>query len=169
MLPPPHHILSLREDVFFLFLVILLSDIFPFPPGTDFPIYSFQNVILVWLLFTLAEYSLYILQNAALRTTQNGMIWENSIETCALPYVKQMTSASSTRETRHPTPVLWDNPEGWGWGGGGSPAGDGRDTCTCGRFMLMYSKKPSQYCKVINYPIKVINWKQLFKKYWDFT
>ena len=107
----------------FLFPVILLSDIFPFPPGTDFPIYSFQNVILVWLLFTLAEYSLYILQNAALRTTQNGMIWENSIETCALPYVKQMTSASSTHETRHPKPVLWDNPEGWGGGGRWEPRG----------------------------------------------
>ena len=137
MLPPPHHILSLREDVFFLFLVILLSDIFPFPPGTDFPIYSFQNVILVWLLFTLAEYSLYILQNAALRTTQNGMIWENSIETCALPYVKQMTSASSTRETRHPKPVLWDNPEGWGWGEVGAQRGMGgtrvpvADSCWC--------------------------------------
>ena len=26
---------------------------------------------------------------------EGGMIWENSIETCRLPYVKQMTSASS--------------------------------------------------------------------------
>ena len=26
---------------------------------------------------------------------EGGMIWQNSVETCILPYVKQMTSASS--------------------------------------------------------------------------
>ena len=41
-----------------------------------------------------------------------GMIGENSTETCILPYVKQMTSASSMHEAEHPKPVLWDNPEG---------------------------------------------------------
>ena len=29
---------------------------------------------------------------------KGGMIWENSIETCILPYAKQMTSASSCIE-----------------------------------------------------------------------
>ena len=46
--------------------------------------------------------------------SKGGMIWENSIETYTLPYVKQMTSASSIHEAGHPKPVLWDNPEGWG-------------------------------------------------------
>ena len=31
-----------------------------------------------------------------------------------LPYVKQMTSASSMHEAGHPRPVLWNNPEGYG-------------------------------------------------------
>ena len=39
----------------------------------------------------------------------SGMISENSIETCILPYVKQMTSASSMHEAGHSKPVLWDN------------------------------------------------------------
>ena len=32
---------------------------------------------------------------------RSGMISENSIETCILPYVKQMTSASSMHEAGH--------------------------------------------------------------------
>ena len=43
-----------------------------------------------------------------------GMIWENNIETCILPYVKQMTSASSVHEAGHSKLVLWENPEVWG-------------------------------------------------------
>ena len=40
------------------------------------------------------------------------MICENSTETGILPYVKQMTDASSMHEARHSKLVLWDNPEG---------------------------------------------------------
>ena len=40
---------------------------------------------------------------------EGGMSQENSIETCTLPYVKQMVSASSMHEAGHPK--LWDNPE----------------------------------------------------------
>ena len=43
---------------------------------------------------------------------KDGMIWENSTETCTLSYVKQMTSASSVHEAGHPESVLWDNLEG---------------------------------------------------------
>ena len=45
---------------------------------------------------------------------ESGMIGENSIETCILPYVKRMTSVSSMHDSGHTKPVLWDNPEGWG-------------------------------------------------------
>ena len=45
---------------------------------------------------------------------EGGMIWEISIETRALLYVKQMTRASSLHETGHPKLVLWDNAEGYG-------------------------------------------------------
>ena len=53
------------------------------------------------------------------REGEGGMIWENSIETCMLPYVKQITSPGSMHETGCLGLVHWDNPEGWdgeGWG-----------------------------------------------------
>ena len=53
---------------------------------------------------------------------EGGMILENIIETCILPYVKQMTSPSSMHEAGHSEPVHWDNPEGWGGEGGGKGA-----------------------------------------------
>ena len=37
---------------------------------------------------------------------EGGMIRENSIETCTLPHVKQMTSVSSMHEAGHSKPVL---------------------------------------------------------------
>ena len=43
---------------------------------------------------------------------EGKIIWEYSIETYTLPYIKQMTSASSMHEAGHPKPVLWDKPEG---------------------------------------------------------
>ena len=43
---------------------------------------------------------------------EGGMIWENSIETYILPYVKEMTGASSIHEAGHSKPGLWGNPEG---------------------------------------------------------
>ena len=43
---------------------------------------------------------------------EDGMIWENSIETYTLPYVKWITSASLMYEAGHPKPVLCDNLEG---------------------------------------------------------
>ena len=43
---------------------------------------------------------------------EGGMIWENSIETCILPYVRKITSPLAMHETGHSKPVHWDNPEG---------------------------------------------------------
>ena len=57
---------------------------------------------------------------------EGGMIWENATETCILPYVKQMISASSMHETGHLKPVLWGNPEEWGREGSGRVLQDGR-------------------------------------------
>ena len=44
---------------------------------------------------------------------EGGMIWENSIETCILPYVKQITSSSLMHEIGHSKLVHWDKPDGW--------------------------------------------------------
>ena len=43
---------------------------------------------------------------------------ENSIETCVLPYVKQMTSASVMHEAGHKTDALGKPREPWGGEGG---------------------------------------------------
>ena len=40
---------------------------------------------------------------------EGGMIWESSIETCILPYVKQMTSESLMHEAGHSNLVLWQS------------------------------------------------------------
>ena len=85
---------------------------------------------------------------------EGGMIWENSIETCILLYVKQTTSVSSMREAGHTKPVLWDDPEGWGREGGGRGVQDGGHMYPHGWFMLMYGKKTPQYCKVISLQLK---------------
>ena len=44
---------------------------------------------------------------------KGGMIWENSIETCILPYMRQITSPSSMHETGCSGLVHWDDPVGW--------------------------------------------------------
>ena len=56
---------------------------------------------------------------------ESGRIWENSIETYILSYVKQIASPGSMHETGCLVLVHWDDPEGWdgrevgggsGWG-----------------------------------------------------
>ena len=44
---------------------------------------------------------------------EGGMIWENSIGTCILPYVEQITSPGSMHETGCSGLMHWDDPEGW--------------------------------------------------------
>ena len=53
---------------------------------------------------------------------EGGMIWENSIETCILPYVKQIASPGSMHETGRSGLVHWDDPEGWDGESGGRGA-----------------------------------------------
>ena len=60
---------------------------------------------------------------------EGGMIWENSTETCILPYVKQITSPGSMHETGCSGLVHWDDPEGWDGEGGGRGFRMG-NTCT---------------------------------------
>ena len=61
---------------------------------------------------------------------KGGMIRDNSIETCILPYVKQIASPGLTHETRCSGLVYWVDPEGWD--GGGEVGGRFRmgNTCT---------------------------------------
>ena len=71
---------------------------------------------------------------------EGGMIWENSIETRVLPYVKQITSPGSMHETGHSKPMQWDNPEGWDGEEGGRGVQNGGHMYTHGWFMSMHGK-----------------------------
>ena len=71
---------------------------------------------------------------------EGGIIWENSIETCIISYMKRITSPGSTQDTGCLGLVHWDDPEGWYEKGGGSRVQDGEHVYTCSRFMLIYGK-----------------------------
>ena len=71
---------------------------------------------------------------------EGGMIWENSIETCILSYVKQISSPGSMHETGCSGLVHWDGPEGWDGEGGGRGVQDGEHMYTHGWFMSMYGE-----------------------------
>ena len=71
---------------------------------------------------------------------EGGMIWENSIETCILPYVKWVTSPGLLQETGRSWPVHWDNTEEWDGEGDGKGVQDGGPMYTHGWFMSMYGK-----------------------------
>ena len=71
---------------------------------------------------------------------EGGMIWENSIETCTLSYVKQIAGPGSIHETGRSGLVHWDDPGGRDGEGGGRRVLDGEYRCTCGWFMSMFGK-----------------------------
>ena len=71
---------------------------------------------------------------------EGGMVWENSTETCILPYMKQIASPGSMHETECSGLVHWDDPEGWDGEGGRRWFPDGEHMYTYGWFMSMYGK-----------------------------
>ena len=78
---------------------------------------------------------------------EGGMIWENSIETCILSYVKQIASPGSMRETGCSGLVHWDDPEGWDGEGGGRGVQGGEHMCTHDWFMWKYGKNHHNIAK----------------------
>ena len=82
----------------------------------------------------------YIEQSFGLCGREDGMIWENGIETCIISYMKQIASPGSMHDTGCLGLVHWDDPEGWYGEEGGRGVQDGEHVYTCGRFMLMYCK-----------------------------
>ena len=71
---------------------------------------------------------------------KGGMIWENGIETCILPYVKRIASPGSMHDTRCSGLIHWDDPKGWYGEGGGRGIQDGEYMYTRGGFRSMYGK-----------------------------
>ena len=78
---------------------------------------------------------------------KGGMIWENSIETCILSYVKWITSPGSMHETGCSGLVHWEDPEGWDGEGSWREGQDGEHMYSHGWFMWMYGKKPHNIVK----------------------
>ena len=71
---------------------------------------------------------------------EGGMIWEGSVETCILSYVKQITGPGLMHETGCSGLVHWYYPEGWDGEGAGRGFQDGEHMYTHGSFMSMYGK-----------------------------
>ena len=71
---------------------------------------------------------------------EDGMIWENGIETCILSCKKRSASLCSMQDTGCLGLVHWDDPERWYGKGGGRVVQDGEHVYTRGGFMLMYGK-----------------------------
>ena len=60
---------------------------------------------------------------------EDGMIWENGIETCIISYKKRIASPGLLQDTGCLGLVHWDDPEGWCGEGGGRGFKMG-NTCT---------------------------------------
>ena len=65
---------------------------------------------------------------------EEGMIWENGIETCIISYKKQIASPGSMQDTGCLGLVHWDDPEGWYWEAGWRGVQDGEHVYTRGGF-----------------------------------
>ena len=76
---------------------------------------------------------------------EGGMIWENSIETCKLSYVKRITSPVLVHDTGCLGLVHWDDPEGWDGEGGGRGVQNGEHMYTHGGFKSMYGKTNTMF------------------------
>ena len=85
---------------------------------------------------------------------KGGMIWENSIETCILSYVKQIDSPGSMNETGCSGLMHWDDPERWGGDGGRRGIQDEGTHVHPRLIHVNVWQKPSQYCKVIILQLK---------------
>ena len=71
---------------------------------------------------------------------ESGEIWENSIETCIISYIKRVASLGSMHDTGCLGLVHWDDPERWYGERGGRRVQDGEHRYTCGGFILIFGK-----------------------------
>ena len=69
-----------------------------------------------------------------------GIIWEGSIETCILSYVRWITGPGLMHETGCSGLVHWDDPGGWDGEGGGRGVLNGEHVWARGWFMSMFGK-----------------------------
>ena len=90
---------------------------------------------------------------------KGGMIWENSIETGILPYVKLIKSAGSVHESKALKAGALGQPRGMRWGGRWEGHSRWGHMSTCDWFISMCGKNHHNFVKypLILYPrIKII-------------
>ena len=71
---------------------------------------------------------------------EGGMIWENGIEICTIPFLKRVASPGSMHDTGCLGLVQWDDSEEWYGEGGGRRVQEGEHMYTCGGFISIYGK-----------------------------
>ena len=71
---------------------------------------------------------------------EDGMMWENGIETCILSCKKRIASLCLLQDTGCLGLVHWDDPEGWYGEEGGRGVQDWELMYIRGGFMSMYGK-----------------------------
>ena len=71
---------------------------------------------------------------------EGGEIWENSIETCIISYMKRVANPGSKHDTGCLGLLHWNDPEGWYGEGGGRRVQDGEHMYTWGGFILIFGK-----------------------------
>ena len=71
---------------------------------------------------------------------EGGMIWEGSIETCILSYVKWIAGPDLMHEIGCSGLVHWEDPGGWDGKGGGRGVLDVKHMYARDWFVLMYGK-----------------------------
>ena len=71
---------------------------------------------------------------------EGGMVWENGIETCMLPYVKWIASPGLIHDTGSSGLVHWDDPDGMGWGGNWEAGFRMGNSCTPVADLSVYGK-----------------------------
>ena len=82
---------------------------------------------------------------------EGGMIWEGSIETCILSYVKQPRFNAWDRVLRDGALA---GPWGMGWGGRWEEGSGGGTHLHPWLIHVNVQQNPLQYCKVINLQLK---------------
>ena len=98
---------------------------------------------------------------------EGGMIWENSIETWILSYVKQIASPGSMRETGCSGLVRWDDTEGWDGEGDGRGVQDGAwKHVHLWLIHVTVWQKPPQYCEISSLQLKKQKNKKTIVKYY---
>ena len=100
---------------------------------------KFRKMVMITLYVRQQKRHRYLEQSLdSVEEGEGGMIWENGIETCIIPYMKRVASPGLMQDTGCLGLVHWDDPEGWYGEGGGRGVQNWEHVYTRGGFMLIH-------------------------------